>query len=608
MLDALRDFYTNKQNYDSGYAYADSMLLTLQPRFDAGGYNDEYIKALFYKGDALVSLNRFDVALELFYRAKKVMTDRLKLKQLYYGYYDRLSYSYFMRGNYLEAAKNYKLALESTAIEKDPFTKFVYSQMYRNAIGLCYSNAGMADSAWIFYNNALDYINRESPHFEDKLDYAQAAKAVVYGNMGQLLASRGNDSGAEKYMKESIRVNSTSSYAGDDAEYTRENLAALYLKQGRDADAGLILDDIKNWLKTNKSSIHQAQYYKLEAKANEKNGRYEKAVENINAYLLIDDSTHEQLKKGNAANIQHQLDFMERTTQLAELKADRDKQKIYATIYIASICMAVVVIILVLSNYRRSRNSVQRLIELNNQVRQKNSQMQNVLDALEKSHRENTRMMKVLAHDLRNPVGAMLSFTEMQMADSFTNEERKKMLPMLQKSCKGALVLIEEMLYSNASANELVKEAIELDDFLQYCVDQLQNKATEKQQTINFEPQHISLPADREKLWRVFSNLINNAIKFSPVGEKITVKMGIEASFAVVAVADGGIGIPLGLRDKIFGVNEDIRRKGTGNEPSFGLGLYIAKQIVEAHGGKIWFDSPITGGTIFYVSLPMVVS
>jgi signal transduction histidine kinase len=257
---------------------------------------------------------------------------------------------------------------------------------------------------------------------------------------------------------------------------------------------------------------------------------------------------------------------------------------------------------LVLGYYRQSRKNVQRLLELNNQVRQKNNQMQSLLEVLEKSHRENTRMMKIIAHDLRSPVGAMISF--MEMTDSFTEEERKKLLPMLQKSGRGALTLIEELLYSHASAKELLKEDIELADLLQYCVDQLQPKAREKNQLISFEPEHITISADREKLWRVFSNLITNAIKFSPAGGNIAVSIKRDAATALVTVTDNGIGIPPAMKDKIFELDEKVKRKGTDNEPSFGLGLYISNQIVNAHGGKIWFEGPAAGGTVFYVSLP----
>jgi signal transduction histidine kinase len=73
----------------------------------------------------------------------------------------------------------------------------------------------------------------------------------------------------------------------------------------------------------------------------------------------------------------------------------------------------------------------------------------------------------------------------------------------------------------------------------------------------------------------------------------------------VIAVTDTGMGIPANLQNKIFDPFTSARRQGTHNEQPIGLGLYISKQIIEAHHGKIWFESDAGKGTVFYISLPM---
>jgi signal transduction histidine kinase len=112
------------------------------------------------------------------------------------------------------------------------------------------------------------------------------------------------------------------------------------------------------------------------------------------------------------------------------------------------------------------------------------------------------------------------------------------------------------------------------------------------------------LPASREKLWRVVSNLIGNAIKFSPTGASINVSMEQRAGGIRIAVKDEGIGIPPDMQEKIFDLFTEAKRPGTAGEQAFGLGLAISKQIVEAHGGRIWFESGTTKGTTFFVDLP----
>lgn len=607
-FNAIRSYYHGTQkSYDSAIIYADSMLINILPAYAEGGYTREYMDALFFKGDALLEAQRYDAAFALYYQAKTILIQKLKDSLSIFGYYTRLSYGYYKQHNYPEAIKNYKLTLSYLETEKDPYQRFLYTQMHLDDIGLCYTKMGYNDSALFYFNKTINYINNTGPQFKDNALYMEIAKAVVYGNMARVLMNNGNDSAAERYMKEGIRINSQPLHAPEDAEYSREKLAGLYLKQNRAGEAQAVLNDIRKWVDSNESAEHRGDYYRLQAEAYNQEKQYSKAYSNINAYLLIHDSLDAVQRPGAAENIQKQLDYMERTRQLAESLQGQKLQKLYTFIAITGFLMVVIIALLILKNYRQSKKNVEMLIGLNKQVSKKNVHLQKALDALEKSHQENSRMMRIIAHDLRNPVGAMLTFTEMQINDSITGQEKGKMLAMLQKTGKDALSLIEDLLYSHASQEELYKEHLELDGLLQYCVDQLQPKAAEKKQVIFFYPQAVTVHADREKLWRVFSNLITNAIKFSRPGDAVKVKIRVEGNNAVVIVEDNGIGIPATIGDKIFEVTAGIRRKGTGNEPSFGLGLYISRQIIEAHGGRIWFESQLGTGSVFYVSLPLDV-
>jgi signal transduction histidine kinase len=103
----------------------------------------------------------------------------------------------------------------------------------------------------------------------------------------------------------------------------------------------------------------------------------------------------------------------------------------------------------------------------------------------------------------------------------------------------------------------------------------------------------------------VVSNLITNAIKFSPLRAEISVDMCLLGDRVCIWVKDQGIGIPEDMSEKIFDLFTPAKREGTGGEESFGLGLGISRQIVEALGGRIWYESEVDQGTIFYVELPL---
>src|SRR5690606_36421092 len=103
----------------------------------------------------------------------------------------------------------------------------------------------------------------------------------------------------------------------------------------------------------------------------------------------------------------------------------------------------------------------------------------------------------------------------------------------------------------------------------------------------------------------VLDNILNNAIKFSSRNSNIEIMLLDKDQHTIqIRIADNGIGIPEEFRSKLFDLNPNIRREGTLGEESFGLGLYICKQIIDQHKGKIWIENNADQGTIFIIELP----
>ena len=110
---------------------------------------------------------------------------------------------------------------------------------------------------------------------------------------------------------------------------------------------------------------------------------------------------------------------------------------------------------------------------------------------------------------------------------------------------------------------------------------------------------------DKEKLRRVLGNIVGNAVKFTNEGGTISVNVTRKDNQVQISIKDNGIGIPEQLLPELFGMFTSAKRLGTSGEQSIGLGLSISKQIVEAHGGKIWAESKENNGSTFYVLLPI---
>ncbi len=194
------------------------------------------------------------------------------------------------------------------------------------------------------------------------------------------------------------------------------------------------------------------------------------------------------------------------------------------------------------------------------------------------------------------------------MVDESDDNDLKEQLRIIKDTSSDTLELINEILEAtnNHTVKEPNKQLVEIDLLLNNSVELLRFKAAEKHQLIIIDGLNTpgQLYVDREKIWRVISNLITNAIKFSPVGEAIRIKLIQKKDHIQISIADHGIGIPDEMKDKVFNMFTDAKRPGTIGEKSFGLGLSICKQIIENHNGRIWFESKPWKGTTFYISLP----
>lgn len=116
-------------------------------------------------------------------------------------------------------------------------------------------------------------------------------------------------------------------------------------------------------------------------------------------------------------------------------------------------------------------------------------------------------------------------------------------------------------------------------------------------------PDEVRVRADRLRIGQVITNLLTNAIKYSPDGGRILVALSVRGREAVLSVADSGIGIPEDQQSRVF--QRFFRVQGAGHYArGLGLGLFICRDIVERHGGRIWLDSRLGIGTTFYVALP----
>jgi two-component system phosphate regulon sensor histidine kinase PhoR len=221
--------------------------------------------------------------------------------------------------------------------------------------------------------------------------------------------------------------------------------------------------------------------------------------------------------------------------------------------------------------------------------------------------------VSMVAHELRAPLAAIEGYLDVILEGVGGNDPQKmhKILERSRERTRGLLALINDLLAISRmqAAGRLAKEKekFQLDILLKEVAELMKGEALEKKVTIEFEvPEDLPLvQANREDVTRVFTNLLDNAIKYNRQGGRVFLRAGADDAFVRVEVQDTGIGIPkkdvAHLFDEFYRVKSKETRAITGT----GLGLSIAKKIIEGHNGHIEIESKLHQGSTFRVLLPI---
>ncbi|MET0242218.1 MAG: ATP-binding protein [Flavitalea sp.] len=600
-------------------AYTDSMLNILEDLKDDPAYYFWYSTALTYKGDDLRALNRHSEALGFYFLAREAI-QKTGDSCLYGSYSATLGMVAYEQKNYVDAGEYFKQAFNYPNYCEDrdngntTHMQFARQQTILDNIGLCYSKRGVSDSALFYFDSALNYIRNNymmASTFDDNYDrhidtiLLAKARGVIFGNKAVDLIKTKKTAEAEVLLKESIRLNSLPFHALEDVPYSQVKLARLYLDQSRNKEAGSVLTALKKGLDTFPNTENLKNWNQLQAKYLASTGDMAGANERLNRYLFMKDSIDSKTQRLTSSDIRKEFAHLKTEYQLHNLQKEDALKKRYLLVAFAGIVLSTIIGLLIWRNYKQSRRNVDALEALNRQVRRKNIHLQNTLSSLEKSHEDNSRMMKIVAHDLRNPIGGIAGLSAIMLKEENFPAAHRGMLEMIHKSSNHSIELIQDLVHIHNSAMDRHNEPMELRDLLSYCIEMLHLKSEEKNQRIFLVGSSAMVKGDRDKLWRVFNNLISNAIKFSPNDTEISVSLEVKDSVVTVSVQDQGIGVPESLRDKMFMMSGEAKRRGTAGEPSFGLGLGISKQIVEANNGKIWYQNATGQGAVFNVSFPL---
>lgn len=569
---------------------------------------------------------------------------------------------YRFKENYTKAMHYQQEALQLRINSGD---KSSLAHSWRN-IGGIYEEQKQSDSAFVSYFRALEL-------------FSQAADtqgiALTLGSLGNAYSTGGDYGKAMEYYFAAIPLQER---LGDKrGQATLLNaLARLSLRRDKPTQAILfaekariIADSIGAW------GEHR-DAYKVLAEAHSAMGNIDRAFEAYKRFTMLKDTIFSLQTLQKLVSLQANYDLAEKNRELQKVQHERDLEALrIRALWVGfggGTFLLVVVIALLANGYRLKKNTAEKLQHQNIEIRQQQMlleqqamQIQQANDALQMSNAlleernkalvevngEKNEFLGIAAHDLKNPLNAILLTSELipEYLDRQNSEKIKEFSSSIRVAANTMLGIITNLLDVNrieAGKVVLAAEAVALHPIMALLLDRYTFAAEQKNIVLKADPfpPNVVAKGDVQAIEQIVDNLLSNAVKYSPLGKSVMVRMGIEKqqenseenpekdtteitdsqeqlaktvlevssvkgqslaqSFIRIEIQDEGPGLSEADKKKLFGKFARLSAQPTGGEHSTGLGLSIVKKMVEAMNGRVWCESELGKGATFIVVLP----
>lgn len=228
----------------------------------------------------------------------------------------------------------------------------------------------------------------------------------------------------------------------------------------------------------------------------------------------------------------------------------------------------------------------------------------------ERQEKERREFVSTVSHELRTPLTTMNSYIEALEEGVLEDKElAPQFIDTIHKETTRMIRMVNELMQlgkMDIKEEHYEKEFIDINKMLEQITDRFALTHPEKNFIKHIPKSPIFIEGDQDKLTQVFDNIVNNAIKYSPNGKNITIRVrqNYHHNRVSISIKDEGVGIPLVHIDKIFNRFYRVDKSRQRSMGGTGLGLALAKTIVEAHKGRIWAQSREGYGSIIFVTLP----
>lgn len=243
-------------------------------------------------------------------------------------------------------------------------------------------------------------------------------------------------------------------------------------------------------------------------------------------------------------------------------------------------------------------------------TKNKERELQKSVEALKELNVSKDKFISIISHDLRAPFTTLLGFSEILLNESeISDEEKNEYLRYIYDASKSQLNLINCLLdWSRLQTGRIKVEPVRLNvkQAVSTAITPLTGDAVRKNIDIKMDlPPDLHINADERLFAQTVINLANNAIKFTPEGKDVHISSSrFKEGMIEIVVRDEGLGISEENQSKLFRIDQKFSLVGTNGEKGSGLGLTLVKEIVEKHGGQVWFYSQVNEGSEFHFTVP----
>lgn len=503
-------------------------------------------------------------------------------------------------GNINQKLGNYERSLgyyyRAIAMNKSIDAVYDISMNYGN-LGISYKEVGMLNEAIATLDTALMIAEKNG-------FIADVARNKL--NMGNLYVKLGNLDAAEKNLLESLKL--CEEYKLDYGIMLNYNaLSLLYIKKEsfqtaefytkKANELGTLYGELDVLRETN---LNLSIIY-------EKKGQFKAALKHHKIYESFKDSLISLSHKNLITELQTRYDTEKKELENVSLKAENEvKEQAIKDQKIINMIISIALLILILLLFFVFRMS-NKLKKANQNLSLLNQKIANQNTVLEETIKTKDKLFSIIGHDLRSPFNSMLGYLQIMIDQKgdIDPEERALILNKIYSKSNDTYTLVENLLQWAMSQRGQIAFRPDHHNLYEIVDDELrflQSRADKKQiRLINNLPEYIQIWCDQNMVSTVFRNIINNAIKFTPLMGYVKLSAEVKSEFVFVTISDNGVGMDAEIIKRIEKSDEFYSLRGTENESGTGLGLKIVKDFLVTNKALFTISSVPGEGTNFTI-------